>query len=165
MKNVKEYAAPALVLFIIGLIATLLLGVTNDITAPKIAALAAETEKKSRQIVFADAADFGEVKTLEDGTTVVPALDKDGNVLGSVVVNVAKGYGGDISVMTGVDKDGKVTGVNILSHSGLVKGITVSKDKPGENSIDALTGATVTSRAVTKAVNAAIEAAGGENDG
>ena len=83
-----------------------------------------------------------------------------------------------------VDKDGKVTGVNILSHSetaglganavkesfrdqfvGLVKGITVSKDKPGENSIDALTGATVTSRAVTKAVNAAIEAAGGENDG
>ena len=156
MKNVKEYAAPALVLFIIGLIATLLLGVTNDITAPKIAALAAETEKKSRQIVFADAADFGEVKTLE----------------------------GDISVMTGVDKDGKVTGVNILSHSetaglganavkesfrdqfvGLVKGITVSKDKPGENSIDALTGATVTSRAVTKAVNAAIEAAGGENDG
>ena len=63
MKNVKEYAAPALVLFIIGLIATLLLGVTNDITAPKIAALAAETEKKSRQIVFADAADFGEVKT------------------------------------------------------------------------------------------------------
>ena len=111
-------------------------------------------------------------------------VDKDGNVLGSVVVNVAKGYGGDISVMTGVDKDGKVTGVNILSHSetaglganavkesfrdqfvGLVKGITVSKDKPGENSIDALTGATVTSRAVTKAVNAAIEAAGGENDG
>ena len=106
----------------------------------------------------------------------MPALDKDGNVLGSVVVNVAKGYGGDISVMTGVDKDGKVTGVNILSHSetaglganavkesfrdqfvGLVKGITVSKDKPGENSIDALTGATVTSRAVTKAVNAAIE--------
>lgn len=52
MKNVKEYAAPALVLFIIGLIATLLLGVTNDITAPKIAALAAETEKKSRQIVL-----------------------------------------------------------------------------------------------------------------
>ena len=114
----------------------------------------------------------------------MPALDKDGNVLGSVVVNVAKGYGGDISVMTGVDKDGKVTGVNILSHSetaglganavkesfrdqfvGLVKGITVSKDKPGENSIDALTGATVTSRAVTKAVNAAIEAAGGEIDG
>ena len=78
MKNVKEYAAPALVLFIIGLIATLLLGVTNDITAPKIAALAAETEKKSRQIVFADAADFGEVKTLEDGTTVQVRLNREG---------------------------------------------------------------------------------------
>ena len=94
MKNVKEYAAPALVLFIIGLIATLLLGVTNDITAPKIAALAAETEKKSRQIVFADAADFGEVKTLEDGTTVVPALDKDGNVLGGPVYYITTAFKG-----------------------------------------------------------------------
>ena len=86
--------------------------------------------------------------------------------------------------MTGVDIDGKVTGVNILSHSetaglgakaaetsfrdkfvGLVNGITVSKDKAGENSIDAITGATITSRAVVNAVNAAIEAAGGENIG
>ena len=87
-------------------------------------------------------------------------------------------------LMTGVDADGKVTGVNILSHGetaglganatnesfrdqfkGLVNGITVSKDKAGENSIDALTGATITSRAVVRAVNAAIEAAGGESNG
>ena len=86
--------------------------------------------------------------------------------------------------MTGVDSEGKVTGINILSHSetaglgakateqsfrdmfiGLVEGITVSKDKAGENSIDALTGATITSRAVVNAVNAAIEAAGGVNVG
>ena len=39
------------------------------------------------------------------------------------------------------------------------------KDKAGENSIDAITGATITSRAVVNAVNAAIEAAGGENNG
>lgn len=184
MKKIKEYAAPAVVLFLIGLIATLLLGMTNDITAPKIAALAVENEKKSRQTVFSAASDFGEVTTLSDGTTIVPALDADGNKIGSVVVNSAKGYGGDISVMTGVDNNGTVTGVNILSHSetaglganasresfreqfvGLIKGITVSKDAPGENSIDALTGATITSRAVTQAVNAAIEAAGGENVG
>ena len=86
--------------------------------------------------------------------------------------------------MTGVDAEGKVTGVNILSHAetaglgakaaeqsfrdrfvGLVSGITVSKDKAGDNSVDAITGATITSRAVTDAVNAAIEAAGGANNG
>ena len=184
MKSLKEYLVPTVTLFIICLVATMLLGMTNEITAPIIAELAAETERKSRQVVFADAKEFGEAKISEDGTSVAAALDENKNVIGYVVVNSEKGYGGDISVMTGVDLEGKVTGVNILSHSetaglganatnesfrsrfiGLAEGITVSKDKPGENSIDALTGATITSRAVVNAVNAAIEAAGGESNG
>lgn len=183
MKSLKEYLIPTVTLFVICLVATFLLGMTNSVTAPIIAKLAEETEIKSRQIVFADAASFGE-ETEADGTSIVAALDENGNVIGHVVVNTAKGYGGDISVMTGVDADGKVTGVNILSHAetaglgakaaeqsfrdrfiGLIGGITVSKDKAGENSIDAITGATITSRAVTEAVNAAIEAAGGANNG
>ena len=184
MKNLKDYLVPTVTLFVICLVATLLLGLTNQVTAPIIENLAIETEIKSRQTVFADAASFGEANILEDGTSVVAALDEGGATIGYVVVNTAKGYGGDISVMTGVDSDGKVTGVNILSHAetaglgakaaeqsfrdkfvGLVNGITVSKDKAGENSIDAITGATITSRAVVNAVNAAIEAAGGENIG
>ena len=184
MKKMKEYLVPTVTLFVICLTATLLLGVTNSVTAPIIADLAVETEKKSRQIVFSDAASFGEAEIAQDGTSVVAALDEAGNVIGHVVVNTAKGYGGDISVMTGVDKDGKVTGVNILSHSetaglgakaaeqsfrdrflGLVQGITVSKDRAGDNSIDAITGATITSRAVVEAVNAAIQAAGGADNG
>ncbi len=184
MKNLKDYLVPTVTLFVICLVATLLLGLTNQVTAPIIENLAIETEIKSRQTVFADAASFGEANILEDGTSVVAALDEGGATIGYVVVNTAKGYGGDISVMTGVVSDGKVTGVNILSHAetaglgakaaeqsfrdkfvGLVNGITVSKDKAGENSIDAITGATITSRAVVNAVNAAIEAAGGENIG
>ena len=183
MKSLKEYLVPTVTLFVICLVATFLLGMTNSVTAPIIEKLAEETEIKSRQIVFADAASFGE-ETEADGTSIVAALDENGNVIGHVVVNTAKGYGGDISVMTGVDADGKVTGVNILSHAetaglgakaaeqsfrdrfiGLIEGITVSKDKAGENSIDAITGATITSRAVTEAGNAAIEAAGGANNG
>lgn len=183
MKILKEFLIPTVTLFVICLVATALLGLTNDVTAPIIEELAIETEMKSRQIVFADAASFGEANEV-DGASVVAALDENGEVIGHVVVNIAKGYGGDISVMTGVDAEGKVTGVNILSHSetaglgakateqsfrdrfiGLIEGITVSKDKAGENSIDALTGATITSRAVVNAVNAAIEAAGGENIG
>ncbi len=183
MKNIKEHIVTTVTLFLICLIATFLLGVTNSVTAPIIADLAVETEIKSRQVVFSDAASFGEVKQADDAS-IVEALDENGEKIGYVVVNIAKGYGGDISVMTGVDLDGKVTGVNILSHSetaglgakaatekfrnqfsGLISGITVSKDKAGGNSIDAITGATITSRAVTQAVNAAIELAGGENIG
>ena len=184
MKKIKEYAAPTVVLLIICVVAAFLLAYTNQITAPKIADVEKQNEIQSRQIVYASAASFGEEFTNDDGISLVPALDEQGNTIGYVVITVEKGYGGDITVMTGVDNEGVVQGVNILSMSetaglganatgekfrnqfiGLISGITVSKDKAGENSIDALTGATITSRAVVNAVNAAIEAAGGENIG
>lgn len=190
MKKFKEYAAPTVVLLVICVVAALLLAVTNDVTAPKIEQVNAQNEANSRKEVFAIAADFGDKFTVDDkkisenAIELVPALDKDGNTIGHVVITVEKGYGGDISVMTGVDLEGNVTGVNILSMSetpGLganakkekflnqfaekVLGIKATKDTPAENEIKALTGATITSNAVTKAVNAAIQAAGGVNNG
>ena len=184
MAKVKEYAAPTIVLFIICIVAAFLLALTNDVTAPKIAAVNAENEAKSRQVVFEAATSFGEEFTNDDGIKLVPALDKDGATIGYVVVTVEKGYGGDISVMTGVDLEGKVTGVSILSMSetaglganatkesflqqfvGKIAGMTVTKNAPAENEIKALTGATITTKAVTAAVEAAIEASGGENIG
>lgn len=183
MKSLKDYLIPTLTLFIICLVATALLGVTNEVTAPIIEELAVETEINSRKEVFPDAANFGEAQAKGEAS-IVAALDENGGTIGYVVVNLAKGYGGDVSVMTGIAADGKVTGINILSHSetaglgakatgedfrsqfkGLISGITVSKDKAGDNSIDAITGATITSRAVVNAVNEAIELAGGENIG
>lgn len=187
MKKFKEYAAPTVVLFVICVVAAFLLALTNKVTAPAIAEVNAANESKARTVVFAAADRFGDAveTSVEKVDSVVPALDKAGNVIGYVVTSHDdKGYGGKISVMTGVDAQGKVTGVSILDMSetaglganakrdtfreqfiGKIKGITVSKDEAGENSIDALTGATVTSRAVTRAVNAAIEAAGGANNG
>ncbi|MBR2868287.1 MAG: FMN-binding protein [Clostridia bacterium] len=184
MKKFKEYAAPTVVLLIICIVAAFLLAVTNNVTAPKIAQVNAENEAKSRQVVFADAVGFGEETTNADGVRLVPALDANGTTIGYVAITVEKGYGGDISVMTGVDLDGKVTGVSILSMSetaglganatkesflqqfiGKISGMTVTKNAPAENEIKALTGATITTKAVTAAVEAAIEASGGENIG
>ena len=115
MKSLKEYLVPTITLFVICLVATALLGLTNQVTAPIIEQLAIETEIKSRQVVFADATSFGEAEILADGTSVVAALDESGNTIGHVVVNSAKGYGGEIKVMTGIDVDGKITAVKILS--------------------------------------------------
>ena len=90
------------------------------------------------------------------------------------VVNVAsKGYGGDIAIIVGVNTDKEITGVVISSHNetaGLganavkedfrdqYKGKiypVLSKDEPGsDQAVDALTGATITSRAVTSGVDA-----------
>lgn len=184
MKKFKEYAAPTVVLLTICIIAAFLLAVTNNVTAPKIAQVSAENEAKARLVVFADAKSFGEETTNDDGIKLVSALDENGATIGYVAVTVQKGYGGDISVMTGVDLEGKVTGVSILSMSetaglganaskdsflgqfvGKLAGMTVTKNAPAENEIKALTGATITTKAVTAAVEAAIEAAGGENIG
>lgn len=183
MKTMKEYLVPTITLFVICLVATALLGITNGVTAPEIEKLAIQKEEDTRLEVFPDAASFGEKENEND--KVVPAFDENNNVIGYVVVTSSKGYGGAVEVMTGVTADGKVTGISILSHSetpglgaksktdakwreqfnNLIGGITVSKDVDGENSIDAITGATITSRAVVAAVNEAIELAGGENIG
>ncbi|MBQ6267640.1 MAG: RnfABCDGE type electron transport complex subunit G [Clostridia bacterium] len=186
MTKFKEYFAPTVVLFLVCLIAAFLLGATNQVTAPRIEQIQYDNEVAARKVVFAAADSFGDPaeSSAEGVKTVVPALDADGKVIGCVVTAVTKGYGGDITVMTGVDADGAVTGVSILDMSetaglganakkqsfrdqfiGKIAGVTVSKDQPGENAIDALTGATITSRAVTRAVNASIEAAGGVLNG
>jgi electron transport complex protein RnfG len=184
MKKMKEYIVPTITLFVICLVATALLGITNAVTAPTIDKLAKQKEIDTRKEVFAQAVDFGE--KVSDEFNMVPALDQNNNVIGYVVVTSAKGYGGNVEVMTGVTVDGKVTGISILSHSetpGLgakaktddgwraqfvdkIMDITVSKDQAGDNSIDAITGATITSKAVVAAVNEAIAlATGGENVG
>ena len=179
----KAILIPTISLFIICLVATALLGVVNEITEDKIAQNAIETEAESQKIVMPDASSFGEKKEGEytfDGTaapySAVEALDSQGSRIGYVFVTQSTGYGGAISVMTGVDNDGKVTGVEFLEinetvglgmnatkdsfkeqFKGLVGGIAVNKNTPAENEVKALTGATITSKAATKGVNIALD--------
>lgn len=108
-------------------------------------------------------------------TEVLEAKDSSGQVLGWVASFTAKeGYGGDISLSMGVKTDGTITGFEVLSASetaGL--GANCTKDefksqftginsdrveytkmgKSADNEIDALSGATITTKAITKAVN------------
>ena len=104
-----------------------------------------------------------EVCTAGDEGYVITTTDKDG-------------FGGNIQITVGIKKDGTINGVSILSISetaGLGMKATepsfynqyvnkkadkfvVSKDGGDGEQIDALSGATITSRAVTGAVNAAL---------
>ena len=110
------------------------------------------------------------------GETLI-AKDAGGNTLGYVITVVDhEGYGGDISFMMGVRSDGTLNGISLLSISetaGLgmraeevlkpqfaeknverfeyVKGNAVA-----ENQIDAISGATITTNAVTNGVNAGL---------
>ena len=111
MKNLKIFAVPAIALFLICLIATALLGATNRVTAPMIDELAQQTELETRQIVLPTAADFSEEKGVPGSDNTYVEGIKDGKTVGYVFVTVTKGYGGDVKIMTGVDAEGKVTGV------------------------------------------------------
>ncbi len=96
---------------------------------------------------------------------------------GYVVTTTDKeGYGGDIQITVGITADGTVNGISILSISetaGLgmkakepafytqyegkqTEKFAVSKDGGEGEPIDAISGATITTRAVTNAVNVAL---------
>lgn len=102
---------------------------------------------------------------------------KGDDVIGYTVKTAPQsGYSGEVQVLTGISKEGLVQGVTILKHNetpGLgalatepefkdqykdltaTEEITVVKTAPasGSNSIQAITGATITSKAVTDGVN------------
>lgn len=188
--KVKAILIPAVSLLIICVVVTALLGVTNSVTAPKIAQLAAETEAAAKQAVLTDAVTFSEEKQIEkDGNTYTyyEGFSADETPAGYVFRTSAKGYGGDIAVMVGVKTNGTVAGVNILSISetaglgmnaknesflsqfiGKSGTIGVLKNGSSETEIQALTGATITSKAMASAVNQALdlfETVGGAENG
>lgn len=162
--NMKSVLKPALVLFIISLVTTALLALTNLFTAGKIDERAKRDIAETRKKVLASAVSFEDISE-----TCARGMDAESKTVGYVITVTEKGYGGDIKVMVGI-REGKVDGVSILSHSetaGLgaktaeaefldqYKGLdsTAEVDK----NIDKITGATISSKAVTRAVNTAID--------
>ena len=114
-----------------------------------------------------------------DIDSVSAAKDTSGNDIGYVInVTSHEGYGGDITVSMGIDNEGTVKGIELLKISetaglGMKAKEPAFKDqfkdknvtqfaytKTGASSdfeIDAISGATITTKAVTNAVNAGIE--------
>ena len=104
---------------------------------------------------------------------------KDGETVGFIFKTAEKGYGGDVSVMTAVNPVGTVMSVAILDvsnetpglgqnaakesfysqYAGKKRGISLLKNgaDTAKNEVNAVTGATITSTAVNKAVNTALE--------
>ncbi len=165
-----------IVLFAVTAIVALLLGLVDYITRDKIAANTAEKTATAMRAVL-DAASYEPVDFTDETGLVTAAYAASG---GGWVLEVApSGFGGTINMVVGV-KDGAVTGVSIVKMSEtsglganakntsfreqyIGKGGTLAVNKDG-GEIQALTGATITSRAVTRGVNAALAAAAALDD-
>lgn len=175
-----EIITPTAVLAIICVVVTLALSSTNLLTSGKIEALAIENQNKAMaKLIEADEYHELPAKT-SNGDITYHAAIKDGDTIGCIFVTEANGYGGTISVMTAVDMEGKIIAVEILAaddetpglgqnvtkpdwysqFSGLKNDITVIKGGSANqenNEVNAVTGATISSKAVTAAVNQALD--------
>ncbi len=188
MKNSRETFTLMAKLGIICIIVSGLLAYVNSITAPVISANDQKTFEASMSEVLPNGGSFTEEKisfTPDESGVELSSIYKaeNGGYVATAVCH--EGYGGDITVMVGIKDDMTVNKIKIMSlsetaglgaksdtpefmnqYNGLKNGISVVKNNGGsaaDNTISAISGATITSKAVTKAVNCALQAA--ENGG
>ena len=176
----KDILKLGITLFAICAVAALVLGVTNNITAPVIEERNIQASNEARKIVLSEADEFKELDGMNSDIVLeVYEGIKDGQVIGYTIKTSSKGYGGAIELMVGISKDGKITGVEIGNHSEtpglgskatepMFKNQYVDKDVSNsllvvkgsannDNEISAISGATITSNGVTSGVNAAMK--------
>lgn len=172
----------SLILLVITVVSAGALSVTNDLTKGIIQEKALEANIVYMKEILPDADDFAaldnpEIESIDNVVEAYEAL-KGGSTMGYVVKTVTGGYGGDVEVLTGILTDSTVAGVKVASQSetpGLGTKITeddfldLFKEKSteteleivhgggGDNSIESISGATVSSKAVSSGVNAAMK--------
>lgn len=171
----KEALKYGMILCVITSICVGLLGAVNEVTRPIIEKNEIKAEETAMIQLMTDAKTFTAVEDLKE-----PSIEKlfvaqqDNQIVGYVVRLAPQGYGGAIGLMVGITPEGVVKGIQILSHSEtpgfganaekpvfksqfLEKKppLTVTKNAPGADEIQAITGATITSSAITEGVNTA----------
>ena len=179
------------IMLAITVIAGLLLGLVYQVTKDPIAVQKELAKQEACKEVFADASEFSQIDvTAYEGQDwndagyakqtideVMEAKSDTGEVLGYVItVTTKEGYGGDIQFTEGIQEDGTINGISLLSISETA-GLGMRADevlKPqftnkkadkfeytksgavSDDQIDAISGATITTNAVVNGVNAGL---------
>ena len=184
--SAKAIVIPTITLFIIAMLVAAALAGTNLITADKIKEVEKANEQESCYTVLnLDSGDssntFGPKQEIDvDGTTYNYSVGQtNGQDVGYAFITTGSGYGGKIKIVTGIDMEGKITGIYTLDIGDETPGLgqNASQDKfKGQyvgmdvsaiddvkvnkdgGKIEAMAGATITSRAVSNAVTTALQA-------
>ena len=166
-------------LFLIAALVALALAGVNSVTAPIIEELNAQKTQDAIAAVLPGGFDT-EVTDFADATGIVSKVYQGAN--GYAVEVGPGGFDNTITMMVGIDNEGKVLGISVVSHTetaglgavaaaktsageafrgefvGATGSVAVTKDG-GE--VEAITGATITSRAICVGVNAALDCVAG----
>jgi len=166
----KEIITGIMVLLSVSLLSGYLLSWVYGATKPLIDEQKKIEAARINKEIFPEGARFSDIIKKED-ITFVEVYDTAENITGRIFDVSSAGYGGTIIIKVGMDNDMKVKGVRILDHKetpGLGAKITglgflnqfkeksgnylyLKKDNPG-GAIDAITGATISSRAVADGI-------------
>ena len=177
------------VLMLISAIVAGLLGLVNGVTWEKIAEIQAQKLQASLQAVFPDAT-FTEIPVTDELVAIADQEDAESGLSaiyesstgGYAIEVLPTGFNGSIDVIVGIDAEGNVAGISVVSNAETAGiGTNVCQDNPnkngvgvlsqfvgrsagtgnlftvnsGSNQVDAISGATVTTKAIARGVNAA----------
>ena len=177
--TVKFVFRLGLTLFLIAAVVAGILAAVNAITEPIIKKLNEEKTQKAIEAVLPGGYET-EITDYADASGLVSKVYKGAN--GYAVEVKPSGFDNTITMMVGVDFEGKVLGISVVSHTetaglgavsaanttageefrgqfvGQSDAVAVKKDG---GTMDAITGATITSRAICTGVNAALDCVAG----
>ena len=172
----KKILKLTVVLFLICAVVAAVLGAVNEVTKGPIELRAQEKTEKAYKAVLPRGDKFTEIpKEQYSDFRSIDKISSADNGAGYVVETTFTGAQGSITMAVGVDKNGYCSGISIIKHSetsGLGE-VAASPSERGQSfrkqfigkdetitikDVDAITGATITSKAVTAAVADAIAA-------
>ena len=173
MKKVIDFVKPAVILLLVAAVVALVLGLVDMMTRDRIEAIAEQTMNNAMQAVLpADSYEQLDVDAPDDVDAAYSAGDA-----GWVVQVTEVGSQGTVTLMVGVGSDLTCTGISVTdsSETAGLGAIASQQSTAGDNfrsqfvgqsgdvavtkdggAINAITGATITSRAICKGVTTAL---------
>jgi electron transport complex protein RnfG len=178
--NMKKIVKLGIVLFAVTAITGMILGVVNEITREPIMRTQARLREEALAMALPEADEFSDIQLAEGADPMVQGVEegkKGGAHVGYCVSVASSGYGGPIGIVVGITENGGLRAIRILSQTetpglgakaalpaffeqfsdkdgsklSVVKGSAAAPDQ-----IEAISGATITSEAVTLGVNTAL---------
>jgi len=166
----KTYVMPLLVLTVICLVVSGALAFVDSVTRPEIEAAAVERAGAAMAEKIPEATGFEviDLSSISGLPSSIKEIYKTSNDIGYILIAAVNGFSGDITVICGVDPDGKIISTSTLSHTetkgiGTIieqdsfldrfKGLTGNPEQ-----VDTVTGATISTRAYIGAIGDILEA-------
>lgn len=179
----KENLKLGIILFVITALSGLCLGFVNELTAPAIAANSKISQSYLQELLpgtekISDVTVENKDKADKLGVTEAFEAFKGSESLGYIMKVTSKGFHGPIDMLVAVSKEDKLTGIKVVDQKEtpglgarigeskfsdkfkskeIIKAITMVKtEAKNGNEVEAISGATISSKAVSSGINTAI---------